>query len=505
MVIVSPGVYTFEKDLSLYAPELATAIFGVVTTASKGPINIPTLITDKGTLDAVFGPPSVIHMGLHAATEYLKQGNQLWVVRVSTYDQEALPFNIPNAAGTFDTLRVHILSSGSWGNTVSVAVAASAVAGRYRIAVLDGGKVVELFDNLLIGAVYATDPNYILNRIIGSASAYIWVEVLDDTQTDLQIGPYAFIGGDDGAPADTADIIGSIGSPPVVPATGLQLFRNPETMDLNLLAVPGNTDHAVIAELIDICESRADCMALLAVPYGKTVQEAVAWANGLGGGPDDPTASLDTSYAALFYPWVKVYDSLADSDIWISPEGHAARVIAYSDKVADPWGAPAGFNRGILNDVLEIEHSATQGERDYMYGPGNNVNPIVNFAGHGFVLWGQKTLQRTSTALDRINVRRMLLYARKIIATAVLSLVHEPNDSRTWRRFVNLTEPICQDIKSRRGLYDFRVICDATTNTPLVVDRNQMKGRILMQPTRTAEMISIEFALLPTGASFSEA
>jgi len=504
--LVSPGVYTLERDFSAYAPELATSILGIVTTASKGPVNVPTLITDMGTLQAIFGPPTAganIHMGLYAAMMFLRRGNQLWVVRVATYDVSADPVKVKNGGNTTNTLEFSVPSSGSWANSIKVVVANSAISGRYNILILDGTATVEAFSNLLIGSAHASDPNYITNRITATASDYVTVNVLDDTQTDLKTGTYSFSGGDDGAPASTSDIIGSVGSPPVVPASGLQIFRNPEAIDLNIIAVPGSTSKFVIAELLDIAATRADAMSFLTVPYGKSVQEAVDWHNGLGGGSDDPTGALDSSYAALFYPWVQVFDSYANSSIWISPEGAATQCLAYTDSVAAPWYSIAGPTRGKLLGVTDIEYSPTQGERDYMVGPGNNVNCLIN-GPEGFELWTQKTLQRAATDLDRINVRRLLLYLRKVIATGSRILVHEPNDAVTWRRFVDLTEPVLRDVTSRRGLMASKVICDETTNTALWRSRKTMRGLVLVQPTEVAEIIQIEFVALPQGASIAE-
>ena len=502
-VLVSPGVYVSERDFSLYAPELATSIFGIVITASKGPTDELTLVTDVGTLEGIFGPPKLTHYGIYAAQKYLSEGRRLWVVRVAHYDVTAGDITIRNEAEAVDTLAIRPTSSGSWFNDVSILTRASAVAGRYTLVVLLNALVIEKYENLLLGAAHVADQNYITTRING-VSPTITVEILDDTQTTLEADTFEFDDGEDGAPADDSDIIGSIGDPPTIPSTGLCLFENPETLDLNLLAVPGVASIDVINKIISVCESRGDCMGILAVPFGKTVQEAVNWHNGDGGGGDDPAAALNTSYASLHYPWLQIYDSLEDQTFWVGQEGHIAAVIAHTDYVADPWHAPAGLERGMLRDVRDIEHSPTQGERDYMYGPGNNVNPVINLAGQGFVVWGQKTLQRTPTALDRINVRRMLLYMRKIIATAARTLLFRPNDARTWRAFTRLVAPVCNDIQSRRGIYAFRVICDETTNTPVRINRNEMHGRILIQPTKTAEIIHIEFTLLPSGASFEE-
>jgi len=506
---VSPGAYSLEKDFSLYAPALATSTLGIVLTASKGPINERTLITDEGSLRTTFGPGSSTHLGLLAAARFLRKGNMLWVVRVGTYYTYPSDLTFQNAAATVDTLRVYIpedLGPGSWANNVSVKIETGTKSGTFKLTVLENDATVEVYDLLLMGTANVDEAQYLPTRI-NAASQYISVEVLAEAQTTLEVSSTAtnFAGGTDGAPVGNYDLIGSIGSPPVVEPTGLQLFRDPDDVDINMLAVPGYHNRQVISEMISIAEERADCLAILNTPAGLSVSQAVDWHNGeLLGDDDYPTAALNTSYAALYYGYGTIYDFGSDADIEVPFDGHVAGVIAFTDKVADPWQAPAGFRRAKLADVQSIEHSPTQGERDYMYANGNSLNPIVNFSGEGIVVWGQRTLQRSSTSLDRINVRRLLLYMRKVIATSTRYLVFEPNDETTWRQFVNLVSPVCQMIKDSRGLYDFRVICDETTNTAVRQARNELFGRVLIQPTKTAEMVVSEFNLVPTGASFTE-
>jgi uncharacterized protein len=504
-VFVSPGVYTVERDFSLYVPSLSTTSFGVVGSASKGPMNTATLITDEGTLVSTFGSPSASHLQMYAALRYLRRGRQLWYVRVGTGEATAGGF-LRNLQNTNNVIQIDAASSGVWGNNISVSVVTGTASGTYKVSVLYNSVVVEVYDNVYVGASWSTNANYILTRINSGAnvSEYITASMAGTNETTLRPGvTIPLTGGLDGV-ASTSDIVGSVGSPPAVPATGLQIFRNPEAIDVNLLAVPGNTNSSVINELLDICSSRGDCMCLLDTPYGDSVTDAVDWHNGLGGATGDPGAALNSSYGACYYPWLQVYDGFNDANVYVPPTGHVAQVIAYTDYVADPWWAPAGLNRAKLSDVLQVHHSATQGERDYMYSSGNAVNPIVSLPGLGTVIYGQRTLQRAATALDRINVRRMVLYLRKVIATAARTLQFEPNDLRTWARFRGLVNPTLDGLKARRGITDYKVICDSTVNTAAVIARNELKARILLQPTRTAEIINIEFVLLATGASFEE-
>jgi len=496
-VAVSPGVYTTEIDFSLYAPRLASTICAMVGSASRGPTDERMLITDEGTLTETFGPPSSDHPALYAAQQYLRSGRNLWFVRVSSYDAKASGAirNVPNTANAVD---IEAASSGSWANNLKVVVAADVGSG-YRVSVYYNNILVEKKNGVLVGAANVSSPNYIETQFANSL--YV---VFSDTgaYTTLKEGTSTLTGGLDGA-ADDSDIVGTtIGNT----STGMQLFRNDELVDVNMLLCPGRWEKSVIGAMIDLCESRADCMAIVDPPSGLTVQQVVDWHNGqLTGHADYLTAAPNSSYAALYWSYVQVYDSYNDQYVWIAPSGPAARTWAYNDSVSEPWFAPAGLIRGNRPGWLDLEHSPSLGERDYMYGyPGHNVNPFVNFVRDGITLWGQKTLQRAPTALDRINVRRMLLYARKVIATAVRYLVFEPNDSITWLRFRMLVEPFLRNIATRRGIYDFRVVCDATTNTPYYIDQNVMRGKLLIKPTKAAEIIEIEFTLLPTGAEFDE-
>lgn len=504
MIVVSPGVYSRELDRSLYIPQLAQSILGIVTTASKGPVNEITLITDENALVSTFGVPSADHLGMYAAIMYLRRGRQLKVIRVADYDQTADGV-IRNAGDLADAVAVTALSSGSWGNSTGLVIANGTDAGTYRITVQYSGASVEVYDLLKVGAANVDDVNYIETRING-ISDYISI-VADDTQTTLLVASTAvtLTGGDDGSPANAADYVGVAGAPPAVPTTGLQLFANPETVDLNLIAVPGITDRSVISALVTLAENRNDCIALLDIPYGKSVQQAVAWSNGDGGGTTDPTAAINSSYAAVFYPWIQVYDGYSKADVWIPPTGVVAGGMAYTDYVADPWFAPAGPTRGKYVDVLDVEHSASQGERDYMYSNGNVVNPIINKSGQGVMLLGQRTTQRADTKLDRINVRRLLNYMEKAIATSVASLLFDPNDEITRALFRTLVKPIMSEIQGRRGIEaNWEVICDESNNPETIRNRNELHGEILFIPIGAAEMIQLTFTILNQQAQFEE-
>jgi len=513
---VSPGAYTTERDLSLYVPQLSSSIFGVVGTASRGPMNKKTFIASEGQLIEKFGAPDLKtisadvktsnHQALLAAIQYLKAGNQLWYVRVGTYEAYATA-NLRNATDTQNSVVVRSLYPGSGYNDISVIVTNGTRSGTYKLTVKDGSFIVEVHDNLVIGTGNASDADYIETRINQGAGSTgigksVYIYVTATTETTLQLATTDLTGGDDGEDADIGDVVGTVSGST---RTGLQIFDDPESVDVNLLAAPGRYEASVIAELLSIGETRGDCLALPDLPLGLTsVQDAIDFHNGDLAGVDYPAAALNSSYGFAGWPWVQFFDGYNNDKVWVPPSGILARICAYTDSVAFPWYAPAGFQRARIVDALDLEYSPRQGERDLMYSGGNALNPFVNFSTRGIALWGQRTLQRSATATDRVNVRRLLLYARKVIATATLDLVFEPNDSITWIQFTDLVNPYLREIANNRGLYDFRVVCDDTTNTPTLIDQNTMLGKLFLKPTKAAEQLEIEFTVLPTGASFEE-
>ena len=282
-------------------------------------------------------------------------------------------------------------------------------------------------------------------------------------------------------------------------------FNNAESIDINLIAVPDFPgEKAIINKLIKLCEvERGDTFALVDPPQSLTVQQVVEWHNGDGQWANEN--SLNSSYAALYYPWVQIYNQFTESLQWVPPSVKIVSVYSYSDSVSEVWFAPAGLNRGRLFTTEKTERNLNVNDRDYMYSTMTNaVNPIVNFIADGIVVYGQKTLQRKPSATDRVNVMRLLLYMKKVLATAVKYLLFEPNDELTWILYRQLVEPFVEDIRRRRGLYEFKVVCDRTTTTPYDIDNNTMIGEIWLKPTKTAERIINRFILTSTGADFEE-
>ena len=277
----------------------------------------------------------------------------------------------------------------------------------------------------------------------------------------------------------------------------IDAIANPDEIDINLIVTPGilnSNSTAVIAKAIEVCEDRGDAFYIFD-PNNSLNGDSIANAT-------SQADSYDTNYAAMYYPWVKILDSATNRFKFVPPSVVIPGVYAFNDKVAHPWFAPAGLNRGSLTTVLDVYTRLTHAERDELYE--GRINPIAVFPRTGVCVWGQKTLQAKPSALDRINVRRLLIAAKKFIASATKYLVFENNTTATRQRFLNIVNPYLESVQQNQGLFAFRVIMDETNNTPDIIDRNIMKGEIFLQPAKAAEFIIIDFNIMPTGASFDE-
>lgn len=273
----------------------------------------------------------------------------------------------------------------------------------------------------------------------------------------------------------------------------IDALANPEEWDINVLAVPGvSIANAIGTYAKEMVEDRADALYIGDSPENNSTATAAV----------NAVSTIDSNYAATYWPYVKIYDTDNEAFVWIPPTPQVLEAIAYTDQVAYPWWAAAGLNRGLLTDVVKAEFRLTQAERDELYE--GKVNPVATFPGQGIALWGQKTLQTRSTALDRINVRRMLLYVRKVIAGAAKYVVFEPNDEATRDRLQAIIQPVLDLVRIKRGLEDFRIIIDETVNTPDVIDRGQIVAQIFIKPTKAAETIVLYFNLTPQGVTFEE-
>ena len=273
----------------------------------------------------------------------------------------------------------------------------------------------------------------------------------------------------------------------------LDTISNADEFDVNMVVTPGvihSLHSGITSYAFEMCEARGDAFYVMdSVGLDDNISTAVSAMEG-----------LDTNYAATYYPWVKIVDLDRNKPVWVPPSVVLPGVIAFNDRVAAEWFAPAGLNRGGLTEVVEVKTRLTQTERDTLYE--GRINPIAVFPASGVCVWGQKTLQGRPSALDRINVRRLLIAAKKFIASSTRYLVFEQNTSQTRTRFLNIVNPYLESIQQRQGLYAFRVIMDESNNTPDIIDRNILYGQLYLQPAKTAEFIILDFNIQSTGAAF---
>ena len=269
------------------------------------------------------------------------------------------------------------------------------------------------------------------------------------------------------------------------------LLNNKDEYQFNVLLAPGVTlGNSAVSTMISTCEDRGDAIAMVdTILYGQTVTAATTAA-----------AGQSSNYAATYWPWIQLYSTALGKTVWAPASTIMGGVLAFNDQVGAEWFAPAGLNRGGVPSVLRAERKLSQNDRDSLYQ--SNVNPLATFPGEGVVVFGQKTLQRKATALDRVNVRRLLIALKDFIGQVSNNLVFEQNTTITRNRFLSQVNPYLDSIVQRQGLYAYQVVMDDSNNTPDVIDRNQLVGQIYIQPTKTAEFIILNFNVLPTGATF---
>jgi hypothetical protein len=426
----------------------------------------------------------------------------------SAYFQNIVGFLVAKSPGTWvDNYKVNIDFYNNQGNS-------------FTISVLQNNVVIDRVENVSFDQ---TKTRYIGNVVnagspIGGTngnSFYQWearpaflnndpVNDLPNYQVRQPVpqDPF-FIGGQNGIPTSAvfsseldAEIIGN----PAL-STGIFAFQNPEVFDVNLLLIPGNSSGAVIGQGLQLCESRGDMLYIVDPPFGLRPQQVVDWHNGMLF--SDLRAAINSSYGALYWPWIKIFNQFDASEIFVPPSGFVASVFSRTARVAEQWFAPAGLNRGRLLTALDVEFNATQGERDLLYGSGNAVNPIVNFPQDGITVFGQRTLQRLQSALDRVNVRMLLIFLKKNLVRLLRFFLFEPIDNLLFAEIKASMEPFLEDVMARRGMTGFKVICDTSNNTPATIDRNEVHVAVLIRPTKAAEFIELDLVILRSDQSFA--
>lgn len=275
----------------------------------------------------------------------------------------------------------------------------------------------------------------------------------------------------------------------------LNLLKNKDDYDYNVIFAPGLTSQNAVSQistLLSNTQDRGDAIAVVdVVGYGQSITTTITQAQ-----------AYDNSYGATYWPWVELRSPETGKLVYVPASAIVPAVYEYNDKVSAEWFAPAGINRGGLPTVLQPERRLTVGQRNLLYS--GKVNPIATFPGVGTVVYGQKTLQARASALDRVNVRRLLIALKRYIGNIAETLVFEQNTAVTRNKFLSQVNPYLEYVQQKQGLYAFRVVMDDTNNTPDVIDRNILVGAVYLQPTRTAEFIQLDFNVLPTGATFAQ-
>lgn len=517
---VSPGVYTRERDISNIIPNIATTIGALVGYSTKGDTDSIKLVTNSQQFIQEYGEPNPVDGYFHySALAFLEQGNQLYCLRVHNgalfggvkIVQDGTGANAAIDAGSTDasyedisgeSLAFYIFGKdpGAWNNNLRIRITnVDATAFTFDIEVYevdeDGNEVqVESWTVSRKAQIDGFGRQQYLEEAINGFSKYIRVAdntALSDTvMPEEQAASLALAQGSDGNAVTSSELV-----------SGWDEFSNPDNIDVRILINGGQTSVTVQQKMKAICESRLDCIAILDVPISEhgSITDIVDWR--------ESTQNFNSSYTALFAGWPNIYDQYNDRVLNVPPSGYVGAQMAYNDFVADPWFAPAGFNRGRLN-VLGVSNVFTQGERNTLYEAG--VNPIQLFRGEGVVIWGQKTQQTKASALDRINVRRLLIVLEKSISIQLRNFVFEPNSEVTRFRIQALLEEYLTRLGARGafqtelGDQGFRVVVDETNNTPAVIDANELHVDVFLKPSRAAEFIQLQAIVTRTGASFEE-
>jgi len=509
--------YTFEfDDDASYTPGNLPVLIGADAAATLTNL-VAAVGLSAADVTAVDGTVTIPQMDLTADTGGI-DGNAAIQENAANIGVTGMTGGVDAVpGGTVVLMTFYAKYKGTFGDNIDIvitdATAPGAAADAFDISVLapvDKTLVLQTVERFTNMTTDPTDTRYVEKvleeGIVGEIdpSEYIEVDVLVDG--DPANNTYDLTGGDDGITGlVAADYIGTVVG---TTSTGLKAARNAETVEFNVLAVPGLYNATVINDMIDVAESRADCIALVDPPFGLDKDDIIDWHNGdLTSYPDAPTAPLDSSYATLTWSWGKVYDEYNLQDIWLPPSGFVAAQMAYTDRTRAPWFPIAGENRGRIA-ASEVEYSPDQDDRNELcpiFTGDNRVNPIVDFANGGPTIYGNRTLQRAWSQLTDVHVRRLLLHAEKLCATSVRYLVFEPNDPLTWKKFEQVCNKHLTEIAGARGLEDFRVQCDETTNTTLYRRTRRMKGKLFLIPQGAAEGIELDFSVYASGAEFEEA
>ena len=563
--LISPGVLARENDQSFITQQPVTVGAAIIGPTVKGPVEIPTVVTSYSQFQNLFGTTFVSASNTYTyltsitAYNYFQNGGEsLLVARVvsgSYTFASSSAISASTQAASQPALVLETISKGTIMNSTSTEGSngqlpsgstdnirweisnASTSSGTFDLLIRRGDDltnsktVLETWTN---SSLDPKAPNFV-SKVIGdyefnynsttnqidvsgsypNASSYVRVKSVNLLTPDyfdnngtpkaqytssIPLVASGSFGGAVGSIVGNAKFYQNISQTDTQGvnsgsyANMVNLLSNTDDYKFNLLLTPGLIDSlhtGVCTSIISNTQNRGDNIYVLdLVPYGTAAVTTVT----------GQAASRNTSYAASYWPWVQVQDPDLGKNVWVPASTVIGGVYAFNDKAAEPWFAPAGINRGGLGQVIRAEQKLPQASRDLLYN--GKVNPLATFPGTGVVVYGQKTLQTKASALDRVNVRRLLIELKSYISQVALNLVFEQNTIATRNAFLSQVNPYLESIQQRQGLYAFKVVMDDTNNTADVIDRNQLVGQIYLQPTKTAEFIYLDFNITPTGATF---
>jgi phage tail sheath protein FI len=551
---LSPGVSVSEVDLTTVVPSVATTVGGFAGIFNWGPVNEVITINNEVQLVDRFGKPDAnTFTSFFTAANFLSYSGDLKLIR-------SVGNNANNATTSGNPIRIDNRtdyeqnhSSGS-GNITFAAKYPGSLGNGIKISMCDANT--ELFASWQYSSEFSSQANtssYASSK--GSSFDELHIVIVDGTgnisgTANTILEKFAFLSkagdakNEDGSSNYYVDVLNSkskyiwwLGHPSgmidfgftatstassegfeiltstdytlsggidSIPSTGnlantYNLFDNPDSIDVSLILSGSTFGSTLPNHLISIAESRKDCLIFLSPELTDVVDNR--------GNETTDILSLrnsitPSSFAVMDSGWKYQYDKYNDVYRWIPLNGDIAGLCARSDIQRDPWFSPAGFNRGQIKNSIKLAWNPTKSERDSLYKVG--INPVVTFPGEGTILFGDKTLLSRPSAFDRINVRRLFIVLEKSIARAARSSLFEFNDEFTRTQFISLVEPFLRDVQGRRGIYDFRVVCDTTNNTPEIIDRNEFVGDIYVKPARSINYIQLNFVAVRTGVSFNE-
>ncbi len=516
---LSPGINVSEIDLTTVVPAVSSTTGAIAGVFTWGPTDVATLVTSETDLVNRFGKPVIgfNEETFFTAADFLAYGNSLYVVRISSGNTATTAVGSPVGAG------VTAKHKGTYGNSLAIAVvgssgaalsnagAAAAAAklrtpatGTYNVIVMDttANVALEAYESLSTTSTAKNadgSTNYI-TEVISQKSKYI-VAPADVSVAIAGVGAsasiYAALSGGTNGLDESSLSVGAL-------QAGYALFASPEDIDVSLILAGearGTGNGTELANWIadNVVSVRKDCVLFVSPEKADVVNNAGNEVTAVKAFSD---ALRDSSYIVLDSGYKYRYDRYNDVYIHTPLNGDVAGLCARTDTTRDPWFSPAGYSRGNIKNIIKLAFNPNKAQRDELYK--NSINPIITQPGQGTILFGDKTHLNQSSAFDRINVRRLFIVLEKAISRASRSTLFEFNDEFTRAQFRNLIEPFLRDVQGRRGIFDFKVVCDETNNTSEVIDRNEFIGDIYIKPARSINFIQLNFIAVRSGVEFEE-